>query len=325
MSQPVVEVEDLAYRYRGREALCGVSFTVRSAEIFGLLGPNGGGKTTLLQILATLRLPASGSARIGGIDVARRPGEARRRIGVVFQHPSLDLCLTARENLRHQGHLHGLRGHDLARRIAQGLEGAGVPERADERAGALSGGLRRRVELAKGLLHRPPVLLLDEPTSGLDPGGRRDYWAQLRQMRQDEGTAAVVATHLMEEAEGCDRVAILDRGVFVALGAPETLRGEIRGDIVSLEARDPAQLATEIARRFGEKAAVIDGRVRIERQDGAAFVPRLAEEFPGLIRSITVGRPTLEDVFVQLTGHRFRDAPEREAGGNGTPERRARG
>ncbi len=325
MSQPVVEVEDLAYRYRRREALRGVSFTVRSAEIFGLLGPNGGGKTTLLQILATLRLPASGSARIGGIDVARRPGEARRRIGVVFQHPSLDLCLTARENLRHQGHLYGLRGDDLGRRIERGLERAGVPERADERAGALSGGLRRRVELAKGLLHRPPVLLLDEPTSGLDPGGRRDYWAQLRQMRHDEGTAAVVATHLMEEAEGCDRLAILDRGVVVALGAPETLRGEIRGDIVSLEARDPAQLATEIARRFGEKAAVIDGRVRIERHDGAAFVPRLAEAFPGLIRSITVGRPTLEDVFVQRTGHRFPDAPEREAGGNGTPERQARG
>lgn len=305
MSPAAVEVRNLGYCYGGFEALRDVSFSVRPGEMFGLLGPNGGGKTTCLQVLATLLAPQVGSVHILGIDAVTRPLEARRRFGVVFQHPSLDLQLTAIENLRHQGHLYGLRGGDLAGRISTLLSGAGVAERADELVKALSGGTRRRIELAKGLLHRPPVLLLDEPTAGLDPLGRRDFWEHLRRLRAGEATTVVLATHLMEEAEMCDRVAILDRGRIVAEGAPEALVEGIRGEIVSLEARDPAALAADITSRFGASAAVVDGRVWIERGDGAAFVPRLAEAFPGRIRSITVGKPTLEDVFVQTTGHRF--------------------
>jgi ABC-2 type transport system ATP-binding protein len=299
-----VEVEGLAYRYGEREALEGVSFDVGSGELFGLLGPNGGGKTTLLQILATLRRPTRGSARVAGIDVVEYPDAARRRLGVVFQHPALDIQLTPAENLWHQGHLYGLAGPDLAGRSAELLDRLGVADRAGDRVKTLSGGLRRRVELAKGLLHRPSVLLLDEPTVGLDPGGRRVLWEYARTLRQ-EGIAIVVTTHLMEEAEECDRVGILDRGKLVALDTPAGLKAEIRGDVVSLASGDPEGLATAIRGRFGSEVSVVDGTVRIERRDGAELVPRLAEAFPGVIRSITVGKPTLEDVFVQRTGHRF--------------------
>ena len=300
-----VEVVDLGYRYGEREALRGVTFDVRPGELFGLLGPNGGGKTTLLQILATLRRSTSGTARVAGVDVAARAAEARRRMGVVFQHPALDVQLTPAENLRHQGHLYGLRGRDLAARIEELLGRLGVADRADDRVKTLSGGLRRRVELAKGLLHAPCVLLLDEPTVGLDPGVRRDLWAYLRSLREREGVAVLVTTHLMEEAEACDRIGILDRGALVALDTPSNLKEGIRGDVITLASDDPRGLAQAVRERFGNEAAVVDGAVRIERRDGAELVPRLAEAFPGIIRSITVGEPTLEDVFVQRTGHRF--------------------
>ncbi|HEY7473249.1 MAG TPA: ATP-binding cassette domain-containing protein [Gemmatimonadota bacterium] len=306
MSLPApVEVDDLGYSYGDREALKGVSFTVGAGELFGLLGPNGGGKTTLLQILTTLRRPTRGRARVAGADVVERPAEARRGMGVVFQHAALDPQLSPMENLRHQGHLYGLRGPALAERARELLDRLGVLDRADDRVKTLSGGLRRRVELAKGLLHGPRVLLLDEPTLGLDPGGRRDLWKHARALRETEGVAILVTTHLMDEAEACDRIGILDRGALVALDTPASLKDGIRGDVISLASDDPRRLADAIRERFDSEASVVDGAVRIERRDGAELVPRLAEAFPGVIRSITVGAPTLEDVFVQRTGHRF--------------------
>lgn len=309
MSAPAaIEVDGVAYRYGDREALRGVSFEVHAGELFGLLGPNGGGKTTLLEILSTLRPATEGGARVAGVDVAARPDEARRRIAVVFQRPALDRELTPAENLRHQGHLYGLAGRVLEERSAELLGAFGVANRARDRVKTLSGGLRRRVELAKALLHQPPVLLLDEPTVGLDPGGRRDLWRHVRRLRSESGVAVLVTTHLLEEAEDCDRVGILDRGRLVALGAPADLKAAIRGDVISLESAEPEGLADAIRTRFGAVGAVVDGTVRIERPDGAALVPRLAEAFPGVIRSITVGKPTLEDVFVQRTGHRFQEA-----------------
>lgn len=311
MFDPVpVEIENLAYRYGEREALGGVSFDVRAGELFGLLGPNGSGKTTVLQILSTLRRPTRGAARVAGVDVVARPDEVRRLIGVVFQHPALDIQLTPRENLRHQGHLYRLAGPRLADRSAELLDRLGVADRGGDRVKTLSGGLRRRVELAKGLLHRPRVVLLDEPTVGLDPGGRRDLWEYARALRREEEVAILVTTHLMEEAEGCDRVGILDRGRLVALDTPANLKGEIRGDVISLASDDPERLAGAIRGRFGSEVSVVDGAVRIERRDGAELVPRLAEAFPGVIRSITVGKPTLEDVFVQRTGHPFWEPSE---------------
>lgn len=300
-------VEDLGHRYGDRPALLDVSFEVGRGELFGLLGPNGGGKTTLMRILATLLAPTSGRALVEGRDVVEDPVAVRRRIGVVFQQPALDPWLTAAENLRHQGHLYGLRGAELARRTERLLEEFGVAGRAGDLVRTLSGGLRRRVELAKGLLHDPDVLLLDEPTVGLDPGGRQDFWRSVAALREKFAVTVLVTTHLMHEAEGCDRVGILDRGRLVALGSPRELEGEIRGDVVALETAEPDRLAAAVAERFATEARVVDGVVRIERLDGAAFVPRLAESFPGLIRSITVGRPTLDDVFLQRTGHRLRD------------------
>jgi ABC-2 type transport system ATP-binding protein len=302
-----VAVEALGHRYADRSALEDVSFEVDRGELFGLLGPNGGGKSTLLRILATLLVPSSGRAAVVDRDVVREPVAVRRRIGVVFQHPSLDPWLTPAENLRHQGHLYGLRGAGLAERTRRLLDRLGVAGRADDLVRTLSGGLRRRVELAKGLLNQPDVLLLDEPTVGLDPGGRREFWRSVAALREEREVTVLVTTHLMHEAEACDRVGILDRGRLVALGSPQALEDAIRGDVVALETAEPDRLAAAVAERFATEARVVDGVVRIERLDGAAFVPRLAESFPGMIRSITVGRPTLEDVFVQRTGHRLRD------------------
>ena len=305
-----VAVETLGFRYGGaggREALCGVGFDVRPAEIFGLLGPNGSGKTTLFRILATLVRPTAGAARIFGCDVVREARAVRESIGVVFQAPSLDGKLTVVENLRHQGLLYGFSGRELASRVDEMLARSGLADRAGERAERLSGGLRRRAEIAKGLLHRPRLLLLDEPSVGLDPGVRRDLWTQLAELRAAHGMTIVVTTHLLDEAERCDRIAIMDRGKIVALGAPAALKERIGGDVVTIGAREPAMLRDAIRTRFGGDPQVVDGTVRVERASAHAWVSEVVESFPGQIESVTVAKPTLEDVYVHETGHRFWD------------------
>jgi len=286
-------------------ALDGVSFDVRSAEIFALLGPNGSGKTTLFRILSTLMLPSGGRAVVQGCDAAGDPTGLRRHIGVVFQAQSIDIKLSAEENLRHVGHLYGLSGGALKVRIREMLGRVGLLDRAKDRAETLSGGQQRRLELAKGLLHRPSVLLLDEPTTGLDPGARRDLWQYLHMLRDEERVTVIVTTHLMEEAERCDRLAILSHGKLVALGTPVELRSEIGGDVILLEATDPESLAARIAERYHLAASVIAGKVRLERQNGHRFVTDVVESFPGEIQAISVSKPTLEDVFIHRTGHRF--------------------
>lgn len=306
VSSPVIEVDNLRHDYDGRVALDGVSFFVDHAEIFGLLGPNGSGKTTMFRILSTLMLPSSGRAAIMGHDAARDPNGLRREIGVVFQAPSIDLKLTAAENLRHVGHLYGLRGKALAARVSEMLARVGLADRANDKVETFSGGMQRRIELAKGLLHHPSVLLLDEPTTGLDPGARRDLWQYLALLRDEERVTVIVTTHLMEEAERCDRLAILSRGKLVALGTPAELKREIGGDVILLEPRhDPAALAAKIDSRFGLEAQVIEGKVRIEKEQGHRFVAEVMDALPGEIESISVSRPNLEDVFIHRTGHRF--------------------
>src|SRR5256714_14422144 len=243
---PVISVRELVHRYGERTALNGVSFDVRPAELFGLLGPNGSGKTTLFRILSSLMIPVAGRAVILGFDAAREPNNLRRHIGGVFQAQSIDIKLTAAENLRHQGHLYGLHGAALKSRIREMLARVGLADRAHEKAETFSGGMQRRLELAKGLLHHPSVLLLDEPTTGLDPGARRDLWQYLQILRDEEQVTVIVTTHLMEEAERCDRLAILNEGKLVALGTPLELKREIGGDVVLLEARDPEKLAERI-------------------------------------------------------------------------------
>ena len=283
----------------------GLDLEVFVGECFGLLGPNGSGKTTLFRILTTLMVPISGRARVAGFDPATQPNEVRRRIGVVAQAQSVDVKLTAAENLMHQGHLYGLSGKRLKQRIEEMLERVGLTDRADDLVEKFSGGMQRRVELAKGLMHRPSVLLLDEPTTGLDPGARRDLWLYLDSLREREGVTVLVTTHLMEEAERCSRLAILSEGKLVALGTPADLKSEIGGDVVQFETEHPDRLAERILQRFGVACSIQEDTVRLERAQGHRFAADVMEAFPGEIRAVNVSRPTLEDVFIKRTGHRF--------------------
>jgi ABC-2 type transport system ATP-binding protein len=304
--QAVISVENLVHRYENRTALNGVSFDVRPAELFGLLGPNGSGKTTLFRILSTLMVPTAGRATIMGCDVVREPARLRRRIGVVFQAQSIDLKLTAYENLWHHGHLYGLRGAALQMRIREILSRVGLADRAKELVETFSGGMQRRVELAKGLLHHPGVLLLDEPTTGLDPGARRDLWQYLQMLRDEERVSVLVTTHLMEEAERCDRLAIMNEGNLVALGTPAELKSEIGGDVVLLDAAVNAGLLAEhIRARFNVETTVFSNQVRMEREGAHRFVTEVVEAFPGEIEALSVSKPALEDVFIRRTGHKF--------------------
>jgi ABC-2 type transport system ATP-binding protein len=303
---PVISIENLVHRYENRTALNGVSFDVRPAELFGLLGPNGSGKTTLFRILSTLMLPTAGRATIMGCDAAQEPARLRRQIGVVFQAQSVDIKLTAYENLWHQGHLYGLRGSPLKKRIHEILSRVGLADRAKELVETFSGGMQRRIELAKGLLHHPGVLLLDEPTTGLDPGARRDLWQYLQMLRDEEHVSVLVTTHLMEEAERCDRLAIMNEGNLVALGTPAELKSEIGGDVVLLEAaHDAGLLAERIRARFHVETTILGNQVRIEREGAHRFVTEVVEAFPGEIEGISVSKPALEDVFIRRTGHKF--------------------
>ena len=300
-----IAVKGISHSYGERAALRDVSFAVQRSEIFGLLGPNGSGKTSLFRILSTLMLPTEGDAVIGVASVRRDPAQVRRAIGVVFQAPSSDVKLTAEENLTHQGHLYGLRGLTLRKRVDEMLERVGLSERKKELVETFSGGMQRRIDLAKGLMHRPQVLLLDEPTTGLDPGARIDLWNYLKVLRESEGVTVLVTTHLMEEAEKCDRLLILNEGQIVGLGTPGELRSEIGGDVVVLESSDPAALAERVTQRFTAPAHLLDGKVRVEIANGHRFAAEVVEAFRGEISAVSISKPTLEDVFIARTGHKF--------------------
>ncbi len=295
----------LHHAYGDRVALEDVSLTVDGGEMFALLGPNGGGKTTLFRIVATLVAPRSGRVSVFGADVGRDGAAVRRLLGVVFQSPALDKRLTVRENLRHHGHLYGIRGRPLARGIDAALTSVRLSDRADDRVLTLSGGLARRAEIAKALLPGPRLLLLDEPTTGLDPGARGDLWRDLRRLRETHGTTIVLTTHLMDEAETCDRVAILDGGQIVVSGRPRDLTAALGGDIITIETDRADQLAARVRERFALPAAVVDGAVRIERDRAHEFIAQVIDAFPGDVRSVRFSRPTLHDVFVHHTGRRF--------------------
>jgi ABC-2 type transport system ATP-binding protein len=306
-----VSVENLTHTYPAkrpsktpRQALNGINFQIHEGEIFGLLGPNGGGKSTLFHILSTYFPPTRGHVEIFGVDLLRDIEAVRRKIGVVFQAPGLDPKLTVQENLKHQGHLYGLSGEILARRIRDVLGRVGLADRAGEFVETLSGGMKRRVELAKGLLHQPKLLVLDEPTTGLDPVVRREIWAHLKDL-QESGATIALTTHLMDEADLCDRIAILNHGQLVALGRPKDLKAEIGGDVISVEAEDLPALGADLERKLSVKSTIVDGMLRIELERGHEFIPLLVGAFPGRIKSVTLGKPSIEDVFIHKTGHRF--------------------
>ncbi len=304
-STPLVSVENLSHKYGERLALDNLSFTAGTGEIFGLLGPNGGGKTTTFRILSTLIRPTSGKVSMFGFDLLSQPREIQRRIGVVFQSPSLDKKLTAYENLFHQGCLYGLSGAKLKERINYLLERVKLADRANEYVEAFSGGMRRRVELAKGLLHGPKLLLLDEPSTGLDPGARRDMWQYLRELASTEGVTSLLTTHYMEEAAQCSRIAILNAGKLVAMGPPDELRATIGGDVITIQSSQPAELQKNIAAQFGLNAELVEGTLRVETERGHEWVAKLGGAFPGAIDAMTISKPTLDDVFIKKTGHKF--------------------
>lgn len=310
-----VDVYELTHRYPraalDRPALDGVSLRVKPGEIVGVLGPNGGGKTTLFRILATMLRPISGSATIYGFDVIEQPGEVRAELGVVFQTPSLDLRLTASDNLMHHGRLYGMSRSQVRERSVQWLERFGLSEHARQRVERLSGGMRRRLELAKALLHEPRLLLMDEPATGLDPAARRELWNLLVNLRDEKHVTIAMTTHGIDDAERCDRVAILHEGKLIAYDSPDQLKSRIGGDVLTIESEadgSPAaqSLADAIAQRFGpwegDGPQVIDGVIRVRRQRGAEAVTEIAAAFPDRVRSIAVRRPSLEDVFLKETG-----------------------
>ena len=317
MNLPIVSIEQLTHRYPGRPApaLDGLSLWVQPGEIFGFLGPNGSGKSTLFRILSTLIPPQQGKVTFNIPDASplilpMDRDQLRSHIAVVFQSPSLDKQLTAAENLRHHGHLYGLRGSHLESLIDEMLRLVALHDRPRrERVEQFSGGMRRRVELAKALLTRPRLLLMDEPSTGLDPGARIDLWRHLREFRQSQGVTILLTTHLMEEADHCDRLAILDRGRLAACDTPDALKARIGADVITIQTDDPQTLAASIRERFAVEVEQVDSTLRIERARGHEFIPQLVEAFVGRIRSVSLGKPTLEDVFIHVTGRAFRDAP----------------
>lgn len=302
---PAISLRRVSHRYGDRIAVDDLSLEVAQGETFALLGPNGSGKTTLFRVLSTLIALQSGDVSIFGADLRREPLAVRRCLGVVFQAPSLDKKLTVAENLWHQGRMYGIPRSELRQRSADLLGAVGLSDRCHDRVETLSGGMRRRVELAKCMLHNPRLLLLDEPSTGLDPGARSDLWRLLTDLQTRLGVTVVLTTHLLEEADRADRIAIMHQGKVAALGPPDVLRSQVGGDAITIQTDHPQELAAAVHERFAVKPAVIDGAVRLEKPDGHQWIPRLVEAFPSEIRSITFGKPTLEDVFIDRTGHRF--------------------
>jgi ABC-2 type transport system ATP-binding protein len=300
-----ISVQSLTHCYGERVALRDLSLAVACGEVFAFLGPNGGGKTTLFRLVSTLIPPQQGEVRVFDCCVRRQLMAVRRHLGVVFQAASLDKKLTVEENLAQQAALYGIRGPLLRERREEVLQQLGLQSRRRDLVETLSGGLRRRVDLAKALLHRPSLLLLDEPSTGLDPGARSDLWRYLRRLRDDFGTTIVLTSHLLDEADRADRVAILHEGQLVAIDSPSALRASLGGDSVSIETDRPAELCSALNARWNCRASIVDQDVRFAVPAGSHWWSDLREKYPDEIKSIRVGQPTLEDVFIDKTGHRF--------------------
>ena len=297
-----IVVERLTHNYGTRCALDNISFNADSGEVFCLLGPNGSGKTTLFKILSTRFSHTSGSVNILGFDLNTHKKAIRKLIGVVFQNPGLDIKLTVNENLRHHGHLYGISGHNLNNRIGELLDRFDIADRKNDSVETLSGGLKRRVDLAKALLHKPRVLILDEPSSGLDIGVRKQLSQYLKELATQENIPILLTTHLLDEAEGCDRVGILDKGSLVAIGTPDQLKSEISGDVVIIESEVCQTLAKGIQDRFDVQVVSAGDSLRIETANAHEFVRDVVTAYPNKIKAARFGRPTLEDVFIKMTG-----------------------
>jgi ABC-2 type transport system ATP-binding protein len=303
---PAIEVVDLKKRYDEVEAVRGIGFTVGAGEIFGFLGPNGAGKTTTIKILCTLLQATSGTARLAGLDVATSPSEVRRRIGVIFQDPALDDRLTAEENLMLHAVAYRVPRPERRARIDEALEFVDLFERRKDLTRTFSGGMKRRLEIARGLVHRPDILFLDEPTTGLDPQTRARTWEVLRDLRKKYGTTLFLTTHYMDEAENCDRIAIVDHGLIVALDTPAALKQRVGKDLITARTSDSAALARLLLEKYGLESTVADGGLTFLVEEGDAFIVKLLTADRPPLEGISVRRPTLDDVFLSLTGRQIR-------------------
>jgi ABC-2 type transport system ATP-binding protein len=305
---PAIFVDGLVKRYDDVEAVRGIDFEVRSGETFGFLGPNGAGKSTTINVLCTLVRPSGGSARVAGHDVGSERDEVRRSIGLVFQDTTLDGYLSAEQNLRLHAELYGVSREIVDRRMLQVMEMVGLWERRASLVNTFSGGMKRRLEIARGLLHSPRVLFLDEPTVGLDPQTRSSIWGYIRELKAHEDITIFLTTHYMDEAEYCDRIAIMDRGRIIVLDTPQALKAKVGKDRVQIETDDDQAAIAALRERFGIEATVAEGRVTFGVPAGEQFVPRLFAELGRPIRSVSVARPSLDDVFMSYTGTTIRDA-----------------
>jgi ABC-2 type transport system ATP-binding protein len=305
-----ISVNALDKRFGEVHAVRGVDFDVQSGEVFGFLGPNGAGKTTTINMLCTLAKPTSGSATVAGHDVVKERDDVRRNIGLVFQDPTLDGYLTAAQNLELHAELYGVESKLVAPRSEQVLKMVGLWERKDNEVATFSGGMRRRLEIARGLMHSPRVLFLDEPTIGLDPQTRRSIWGYIRELKEREEITIFMTTHYMDEAEWCDRIAIMDHGQIVALDTPEALKAQVGKDRVSIHTDDDEAAIEALQERFGIEAKLSEGAVTFGVPAGEEFVPRLFAELGIPIKAVNVARPTLDDVFMSHTGTTIRDAEE---------------
>lgn len=301
-----IEAHGLTRRYGELVAVDSIDLEVHQGEVFGFLGPNGAGKTTTISMLTTLLQPSEGSARVGGHDVMTEGPAVRAKIGIVFQEQTLDERLTATENLNFHAVLYNIPREQRRRRIADALSLVDLSDRADDLVERFSGGMRRRLEIARGLLHTPKILFLDEPTLGLDPQTRRSLWDHIRQLRETTGVTIFLTTHYMDEAEFCDRIAIIDHAQIVALDTPEGLKHMVGGDVIAFGTEETDELGRYLTER-GLTAEKRNSSIRVEVDDGARFIPTVAREFDGRIDSIELRRPTLDDVFLNLTGRTIRE------------------
>ncbi|MFA6450566.1 MAG: ATP-binding cassette domain-containing protein [bacterium] len=305
---PMIRIEELVKEFKAVRAVDGISFDVGEGEVFGFLGPNGAGKTTTISMICTLIRPTSGRIEVNGVDAVRHPGRVRRMLGIIFQDPSLDERLTAAENIEFQARLYGVRSSEIAPRVKELLELVKLDDRAGSRVKTFSGGMRRRLEVARGLVHSPRVLFLDEPTLGLDLQTRQLIWNHITMLHRIKGMTVFMTTHYIEEAVICDRIAIVDHGRIIALDTPANLIASVGDDIITIETVDTETFADAARARFSVDAAVFDGGVRITAPGGAELIPRLLREIPVPITSVNLSKPTLNDVFIHLTGRSVRDA-----------------
>jgi ABC-2 type transport system ATP-binding protein len=308
MEQAAVSVHGLVKRFGDIEAVRGIDLEIVAGEVFGFLGPNGAGKSTTISMLCTLLTPSAGAAQVAGHDVVRERDLVRRSIGLVFQDTTLDSYMTAERNLRLHAALYGVPKEVVSDRIRQVLDMVGLWERRTSLVSTFSGGMKRRLEIARGLLHAPRVLFLDEPTIGLDPQTRASIWGYIGDLRKAEDITIFMTTHYMDEAEYCDRIAIMDRGRIIALDTPEALKASVGDDRIQIHTDDDARAITVLDEHFGLQAALVEGVVTFRVAQGEQFVPKLFAEFPMKIRSVNVARPSLDDVFLSYTGTTIRDA-----------------